>query len=104
MVANIETRDLVQTPVDGLLGLAFQGIASTGAIPFWLALILDNQLEYPEMSFWLSRSNDPFGLGGEFTLGGKNSNRFTGEVEFINISQSNGNTYWQLSLAGEYSV
>ena len=111
MIADTETPDLVQTPVSGLMGLAFQGIASTGAVPFWQALINDNQLSTPEMSFWLARdttgTTNSFVPGGMFTLGGTNSTLFTGDVEFTNMAslpQSNVNTFWLLSLTGEYSV
>ena len=113
MIADTETPDLVQTPVSGVMGLAFQGIASTGAVPFWQALINNNQLSAPEMSFWLARANTSTNIttssldpGGIFTLGGTNPELFTGDVEFTataTLPQSNYvDTFWLLSLTSEY--
>ena len=40
------------------MGLAFEGIASTQATPFWQALVNTNQWTSPEMSFYLTRFVD----------------------------------------------
>lgn len=101
------TTGLVQAPVSGLIGLAFQALASTGAVPFWQALINNNLLSSSEMSFWLSRDalTDTQALepGGIFTLGGTNSSLFTGDIEFINLP-SGEPTFWLLSLTSKHFV
>jgi len=100
------TTGLVDAPVSGLMGLAFQSLASTEAVPFWQALIESNQLSAPEMSFWLTRSSSStqnLEPGGVFTLGGTNSSLFTGEIEFINMPAGQP-SFWLLPLTSECSV
>ena len=103
------TSGVVDAPVGGLMGLAFQSLASTEAIPFWQAVTNSNQLTNPEMSFWLARNVNPVSAtslasGGVFTLGGTNSTLFSGDIEFIDLQASTTLSYWQLSLTSKYSV
>ena len=101
------TTDLVEAPVSGLMGLAFQSLADTESVPFWQALINDNLLSSPEMSFWLARdttSAQNLEQGGVFTLGGTNSTLFTGNIEFINLVSADEPSFWLLSLNSKYFV
>jgi cathepsin D len=109
LIADRESPDLVQSPVSGLMGLAFQALASTQALPFWQALLNGNQLSAPEMSFWLARdtstniNSSSLVPGGVFTLGGTNSTLFSGDVEFttmVSLPNTNVNSFWLLSLTG----
>jgi len=108
LLVSAQNGGIVSTPVGGLLGLAFEALASTKAVPFWQALVNANQLSAPEMSFWLARdtaaeltnSNTNALLpGGTFTLGGVNSSLFSGEIDFVNMPSANPNTFWLLSLS-----
>ncbi|KAJ7916770.1 aspartyl protease [Mycena leptocephala] len=91
---------LIDGSVSGLIGLAFQDLAETEAVPFWQALATDNKLSSPEMAFHLARStsvdDEP---GGTFTLGGTNSSLFTGDIEFHDLVDSSPPTFWLLSLS-----
>ncbi|KAJ7240855.1 aspartic peptidase domain-containing protein [Mycena haematopus] len=93
-------QNLIDGDVSGLMGLAFQALADTDAVPFWQALASNNQLTSPEMAFQLLRSqsseDEP---GGTFTLGGTNSSLFTGNIEFHDLADSSTPTFWQLSLS-----
>ncbi|KAH9484946.1 Aspartic protease [Psilocybe cubensis] len=86
------------------MGLAFDTIASTGAIPFWQTLATNNQLSSQEMAFWLQRA-DPNGpaqgtsAGGVFTLGGTNSSLFTGEIDFQNMPSNTKPSFWLQTLS-----
>ncbi|KAK0194901.1 aspartyl protease [Armillaria mellea] len=65
------TSSLLSGSVSGIMGLAFEQIASTQATPFWQALVNGNH-------FWLARHRgetnvQPEESGGVFTLGGTNS-------------------------------
>jgi len=56
------------------MGLAWQGIASSGAVPFWQALFQNNVLDQPVMGFQLTRYKNVSNVqtleaGGTFTLG-----------------------------------
>lgn len=99
------TEGLLDGDVSGIMGLAFQGIAETKAVPFWQALINSNQLSAPEFAFWLDRApltNQQQDIsGGVFTLGGTNSSLFTGDIDFVNMP-SGQETFWLLSLTGTY--
>ena len=92
----------------GILGLAFDTIANTGATPFWQTLAENGQLTTPEMSFWFTRFlNDPSAqeeeFGGIFTLGGQNQTLYTGDIEFLPLVTNVGRqTYWLLDLSGTY--
>jgi len=91
----------------GIMGLAFDTIANTGAVPFWQTLAQGGQLTTPEMSFWFTRllgdtSAQEEEFGGIFTLGGQNQTLFTGDIEFLPLVTSSGRqTYWLLSVSGK---
>jgi cathepsin D len=83
------------------MGLAFESIAKTQAMPFWQALLNGRQLQSPEMSFALTRLVDQKhspteAPGGTFTLGGTNPSLFTGEIDFSNTTSDLG--FWSLTL------
>lgn len=90
----------------GIMGLAFDTIANTGATPFWQNLAQGGQFSTPEMSFWLTRllndqSAQPEDFGGEFTLGGQNQTLYEGDVEFLPLVTNVGRqTYWLLTVSG----
>ena len=114
MLVQQLTQGLLEGKVSGLLGLAFLSLASTNAVPFWLAVINSNPLMNPEMSFWLARDVNPvsatsLGFGGVFTFGGTNSTFYSGEIEFLDLvvlksSQSTELSYWLLPFSSKFSV
>jgi len=94
----------------GIMGLAFDTLANTGATPFWQTLATAGQLATPEMSFWLTRFlGDPIAgednFGGIFTLGGQNKTLYTGDVEFLPLVTNAGRqTYWLLNVSGMFLI
>lgn len=98
------TAQIVSGSVSGIMGLAFSAIAATGATPFWQALVNNNQLQAPEMSFFLTRfvnqatatEEEP---GGVFTLGGTNATFFKGDIDFVNMPSSVQTSFWLLQLS-----
>ena len=101
------TTGLVNAPVSGLMGLAFEALASTRATPFWQAVTNNNLLSSPEMSFWLGRNLNPISEtslapGGVFTLGGTDSTLFSGNIEFIDLVSTP--SFWLLGLSSKCSV
>jgi len=97
------TGGIVNGQISGIMGLAFQSIASSGATPFWQALVQGGQWTDPVMSFFLTDfANDPNAqqeeFGGAFTMGFTNSTLFTGNIDFQDIP-SNDQTFWQIPLS-----
>ena len=99
------SNGLINGSASGFIGLAFNAIAQTNATPFWEALVNNNQLSSPEMSFWLARSTNAQAIevpGGVLTLGGTNSSLFTGDIEFLNMSVAiSPPAYWLLEISGK---
>ncbi|KAH9929570.1 acid protease [Epithele typhae] len=104
VVVEQMTTGLLSGDVSGIMGLAFQSLASTRATPFWQALVNGGQWASPEMSFWLARHIDDSPTtveqdGGVMTLGGTNSTLFTGDIEFNSLtSVSSSPTFWMLEM------
>ena len=88
------------------MGLAFQGIAQTAALPFWQILIGDNLLTNPQFSFFITRfANNPSAQeeepGGVLTLGGTNPSLYQGGIDFRGFtSPVNGGSYWLQTVTG----
>jgi cathepsin D len=109
LVVEQASQGLLDEETSGIMGLAFQALASTRAVPFWEALTSANQLTSPEFSFFLTRfitdlnANDAE-PGGVFTLGGANTTLFTGDIEFLDLANNgviNQNTFWLLPMTGK---
>ncbi|EKM54825.1 uncharacterized protein PHACADRAFT_258950 [Phanerochaete carnosa HHB-10118-sp] len=107
LVAETISQGLLDGQTSGILGLAFQALASTQATPFWEALLNAGQFAQPEMSFFLTRFLGVDGAtdsepGGFLTLGGTNSSLFTGNIEFLNLTATDSisdATFWLLELS-----
>lgn len=107
MLVDAETSGLVDSPVSGLMGLAFQSLASTQAVPYWLALTNNGQLNSSEMSFMLGRDPNPknnnvLAREGVFTLGGTNSTLFSGDVQYHNLLEPA--SFWLINLSSKCPV
>jgi len=101
-VCNVVSDELLNAPVSGLLGLAFQSIATSQATPFWQTLATSGALLQPLFSFFITRFiDDPNAaadeLGGEFVLGATNTSLYTGEIDFIDMPTAVP-SYWMLPL------
>ena len=101
------TNSLLSGTVAGIMGLAFQALASTKALPFWQALANNGMWASPEMSFWLTRFvNDPTAQveepGGIMTLGGTNTSLYTGDIQFINMPSDVTQSFWLLQMSSAY--
>lgn len=104
VVSNV-TDTLLDEPVSGLLGLAFQSISVSGTMPPWLTLVNSpGTLDSPVMAFHLTRFvNDSNAraveVGGSFSIGAVNSSLYTGEIDYQNIPDG-AMGYWVLPMAG----
>ncbi|KAG6841467.1 hypothetical protein C0991_010892 [Blastosporella zonata] len=92
---------LLTSPVSGLLGLAFQSIASSNAVPFWQALASSGAWDEPLMAFQLTRFlNDSTSqteeFGGSLSFGFVNQSLYTGDIEYLDLATTE--SYWILPL------
>lgn len=105
VVSNV-TDNLLDSPVSGLLGLAFQGISSSRAIPFWQSLVKNaGTLDSPVMAFQLTRFVNDSGvrtveIGGTFTLGATNESLYTGDIDFNDVP-SDAVAYWTIPMSSK---
>jgi cathepsin D len=100
VLAQQTTQGLLTGANTGIIGLAFDTIASTQATPLWEALQQGKQLSQPYMSFFLNRLIDDRNapadnaFGGIFTLGGTNSSLFTGDIDFVDFPSGTQPSFW----------
>ena len=103
-VAVDQTSDgLLDAPVSGIMGLGFQTIASTNAVPWWQALLNANDFSSPMFAFWITRFGDVPNAsaeepGGVLTLGGTNSSLFQGSIDYVDMPSGATPSFWLLSL------
>ncbi|XP_041267690.1 pepsin A-like [Onychostruthus taczanowskii] len=82
------------TPFDGILGLAFPSIASSGATPVFDNMMMENLVDRRLFSVYLSRDSE----GGSFVLFGAIDPYYTTKgISWIPLSAE---TYWQISMEG----
>uniref|UniRef100_A0A8C3NE11 pepsin A n=1 Tax=Geospiza parvula TaxID=87175 RepID=A0A8C3NE11_GEOPR len=80
------------TPFDGILGLAFPSIASSGATPVFDNMMVENLVDKNLFSVYLSRDDE----GGSFVLFGAIDPYYTTRgISWIPLSAE---TYWQISM------
>lgn len=85
---DIVSEGLLQDPVSGLMGLAWQPIASSGATPFWEVLVQEESWNEPLMAFHLTRYlNDQQAHavepGGSFDMGESKVLSFIGSHIYV---------------------
>jgi hypothetical protein len=103
-VCDDVSAGLLNSPVSGLMGLAWNTIASSGATPFWQTLAGSGKWDSPVMAFQLTRFDDDdqavkLEAGGSFTMGFMNSSLYTGDIDFQDIP-SGQESYWILPVTG----
>lgn len=103
-LANISAPSLEALPCDGLMGLAFSTIATSGAPTFFENLITSNSVPNPFFSFYFQRARDlnvgsGTGLigGGEMCVGCINTSKYVGGITWLPVG-SRG--YWSIPMDG----
>jgi len=81
---------------DGILGLAFETISVDHITPVWYNIISQNLVQQPVFAFWLSKTPDLKLGGGEMDLGGIDTARFTGKVNYVPLTSE---TYWEFQVS-----
>ncbi|KAJ6630108.1 acid protease [Mycena sp. CBHHK59/15] len=78
-------------PIDGILGLAFPAISNLNENPFFNTADADGTVNANQFGFYLASS------GSELYLGGTDSDKYNGDIEYQDVDTSTG--FWQITGA-----
>lgn len=102
-LANQTSSIFASSGSDGIMGMGFQNIASSGEPTWFENLVKSGSLASNVFSFYLQRAYDltqetsgTIG-GGEMLVGGINSERFTGDITYIPVTYEG---YWEVQSQG----
>jgi len=84
----------VTSKYDGIIGLGFASIARGGVTPLFDNMVSQGVLESPMFSFWINKDKQSQ-AGGMITLGGYNSNFFSGNLTWSPLTVKD---YWQIKV------
>lgn len=94
--ANAISEDNGKSPIDGILGLAFQSIAYKGITPPFIEATNENLLLKPEFTVYLQKKGKVNGIiGGSFTYGGHDKKNCGPIISYKKLSSA---TYWQFKM------
>ncbi|KAG8907667.1 hypothetical protein FRB99_002745 [Tulasnella sp. 403] len=101
-VVNAVTANLLQSPVSGLMGLAFSTLSTSRSMPFWETLASTNAWDQPLMAFHLTRFKGVNGAskleaGGSFDMGFTNTSLYTGNISYVDIPDG-AESFWLIPL------
>ncbi|KAM8754210.1 pepsin A-like [Acanthopagrus schlegelii] len=91
-LSQTEAAFMASMAADGILGLAFQSIASDNVVPVFDNMIKQGLVSQPMFSVYLSGNSEQ---GSEVVFGGTDSNHYTGQINWIPLSSA---TYWQINM------
>ncbi|XP_022597286.1 pepsin A-like [Seriola dumerili] len=91
-ISQTEAPFMAHMVADGILGLAFQSIASDDVVPVFDNMINQGLVSQPLFSVYLSSHSEQ---GSEVVFGGVDSNHYTGQVTWIPLTSA---TYWQIKM------
>ncbi|KAH9948108.1 aspartic peptidase domain-containing protein [Amylocystis lapponica] len=83
-----ESGEFQKDPADGLMGLAFTAISSLKTSPYFLTAVSQKAVSQGVFAFKLASS------GSELYIGGTDSSLYTGDIEYHDLSNTEG--YWQI--------
>uniref|UniRef100_A0A669CWS8 pepsin A n=1 Tax=Oreochromis niloticus TaxID=8128 RepID=A0A669CWS8_ORENI len=91
-LSQTEASFMTYMQADGILGLAFQSIASDNVVPVFNTMITEGLVSEPIFSVYLSGNSEQ---GSEVVFGGTDSTHYTGTITWIPLSSA---TYWQINM------
>ncbi|KAM3872253.1 pepsin A-like [Diretmus argenteus] len=91
-MTETEAPFMASMQADGILGLAFQSIASDNVVPVFDNMVKQNAVPQPFFSVYLSGNVEK---GSEVIFGGVDSSHYTGQVTWIPLTSE---TYWQIKM------
>ncbi|TDH10797.1 hypothetical protein EPR50_G00077340 [Perca flavescens] len=91
-ISQTEAPFMASMVADGILGLAFQSIASDNVVPVFDNMVSEGLVSQPMFSVYLSSQSEQ---GSEVVFGGVDSSHYTGQITWIPLTSA---TYWQISM------
>jgi len=82
--------------MDGIIGLAYPAIAEFDKNPPITNMISQGLLDQPIFAVYMTRAATG-SVGGEISVGGYDSSRFTGSINYVPVSKQ---AYWQIEIGG----
>ncbi|XP_036329843.1 lysosomal aspartic protease-like [Rhagoletis pomonella] len=84
----------VDSEFDGILGMGYQTIAADNVLPPFYDLYSQGLIDSPVFAFYLTRNGTSL-QGGELTLGGIDTNHYSGELTYVPVTIEG---YWQFNM------
>ncbi|XP_071332155.1 pepsin A-like [Trachinotus anak] len=91
-ISQTEAPFMAHMQADGILGLAFQSIASDNVVPVFDSMVNQRLVSEPLFSVYLSGNSQQ---GSEVVFGGVDSSHYTGGITWIPLTSA---TYWQIKM------
>ncbi|XP_030192894.1 pepsin A-like [Gadus morhua] len=91
-ISKTEAPFMAHMVADGILGLAFQSIASDNVVPVFDMMVQQNLVSQPLFSVYLSSHSQE---GSVVVFGGIEENYYTGQITWIPLTSA---TYWQIKM------
>ncbi|OAV98947.1 hypothetical protein PTTG_02488 [Puccinia triticina 1-1 BBBD Race 1] len=103
-VCDVLSEDWPNDPADGVLGLAFESIATSHKKPWFYNAMTQNQklnntVDSEMFSFAMGRFSTKSHHKSELFMGGQNPEKFHGDFQWIPLTSR---TYWQVQLLNVY--
>jgi cathepsin D len=91
--AEITAENGMEGNFDGLLGMGYTSLASSGAPPVFANMVQQNSVATPIFSFYLNPNVDG-PIGGEILIGGSDPDHYQGSFTYVSVSNEG---YWQFT-------
>ncbi|XP_031701551.1 pepsin A-like [Anarrhichthys ocellatus] len=91
-ISKTEAPFMANMVADGILGLAFQSIASDSVVPVFDNMVNQGLVSQPLFSVYLNSNSEQ---GSEVVFGGIDSSHYTGQITWVPLTSA---TYWQIQM------
>lgn len=97
LISSTQESGFSSSNSEGLMGMGFSTISSSGSPTYFEQLMAQGGATSPEFAFFLGRAASNTQSLSELTVGGRDTNKYTGAVTSVPVSKKG---YWQVALDG----